>query len=107
LQHALEESGDGALALCDGGDFGAGGEDAQGWVDGDLFYGLRFGFSRRLLFGEVEAGYLEAVEEETGAARIDIVGGDALEDLADGVLDGGLVFGKRNFECGAAAAAGA
>ena len=39
-------------------------------------------------FGEVEAGDLEAVEEEAGSAGVDVVGGDALEDLADGVLDG-------------------
>jgi hypothetical protein len=58
-----------------------------------------------LRFGEVEAGDLEAVEEEAGAARVDVVGGDALEDLADGVLDGGTVFGERDFEGGAAAPA--
>ena len=44
-------------------------------------------------FGEVEAGDLKAVEEKSGAARVDVVGGDALEDFADGVLDGGSVFG--------------
>ncbi len=47
-----------------------------------------------LRFGEVEAGDLEAVEEEAGATGVDVVGGDALEDLADGVLDGGSVFGE-------------
>jgi len=41
-----------------------------------------------LRLGEVEAGDLEAVEEEPGTAGVDVVGGDALEDLADGVLDG-------------------
>jgi hypothetical protein len=44
-----------------------------------------------LLFGvarEVEAGDLEAVEEEAGAAGVDVVGGDAAEDFADGALDG-------------------
>jgi hypothetical protein len=46
-----------------------------------------------LLFGEVEAGDLEAVEEEAGAARVDVVGGYALKDLADGGLDGGAVLG--------------
>jgi len=44
-------------------------------------------------FGEVEAGDLESVEEEAGAAGVDVVGGDALEDFADGGLDGGAVFG--------------
>ena len=37
------------------------------------------------MFGEVEAGDLEAVEQESGAAGIDVVGGDALEDFADGL----------------------
>jgi hypothetical protein len=109
LQHGLEQSGDGALAFCDRGDFGAGGEDAEGGVDGDLFYGLGFGdgFGGGLEFGEIEAGDLEAVEEESGTAGVDVVGRDALEDLADGVLDGRLVFGERDVEGGAAAVAGA
>ena len=51
-------------------------------------------------FGEVEAGDLEAVEEEACAARIDFVGGDALEDFADGGLDGAAVFGDRDVEFG-------
>jgi len=55
--------------------------------------------------GQVEAGDLEAVEEEAGAARVDVVGGDALEDLADGGLDGGAVFGKGQVEGGGSAAA--
>ena len=59
----------------------------------------------RWWFGEVEAGDLEAVEEEAGAAGVDVVGGDALEDFADGVLDGGTVFGEGEVEGGAAAAA--
>ena len=52
-------------------------------------------------FGEVEAGDLEAVEEEAGAAGVDVVRGDALEDLADGGLNGGAVFREREFEAGA------
>jgi hypothetical protein len=55
-------------------------------------------------FGEVEAGDLEAVEEEAGAAGVDVVGGDAAEDLADGGLDGGAVFREGQVEGGAAAA---
>jgi hypothetical protein len=35
-------------------------------------------------FGEVEAGDLESVEEEAGAAGVDVVGGDAAEDFSDG-----------------------
>jgi hypothetical protein len=64
-------------------------------MDRDLFHGLgngAFGCGFALGFGEVEAGDLEAVEEETGAAWVDVVGGDALQDLADGGLDGGAVF---------------
>jgi hypothetical protein len=56
-------------------------------------------------FGEVEAGDLEAVEEEAGAAGVDVVGGDAAEDFADGLLNGGAVFGKGKVEGGAAASA--
>jgi hypothetical protein len=41
--HALDEFGDGAFAFCDLGDLGARGEDAEGGVDGDVFYGLGFG----------------------------------------------------------------
>ena len=71
------------------------------------------GFSREEVsvagwgFGEVGAGDLEAVEEEAGAAGVDVVGGDALEDLADGGLDGGAVFGEREVKGGAATAAAA
>ena len=50
--------------------------------------------------GEVEAGDLEAVEEEAGATRVDVVRRDALEDEADGGLDGGAVLGKREVEGG-------
>jgi hypothetical protein len=56
-------------------------------------------------FGEIEAGDLEAVEQEASAARVDFVGCDALEDMADGGLDGGAVFGQRQIESAAAAAA--
>jgi hypothetical protein len=51
-----------------------------------------------LEFGQVDAGDLEAVEEQTGAAWIDVVGGDAAEDFADRVLDGAAVFGQRQVE---------
>jgi len=45
-----------------------------------------------LLFGKVEAGDLEAVEEESGATWVELVGGDALEDQTDRGLDGGAIF---------------
>jgi hypothetical protein len=38
---------------------------------------------------------------------LDVIGGDALEDLADGVLDGRSVLGERDFEGGTAGSAGA
>jgi hypothetical protein len=55
--------------------------------------------------GRLRAGDLEAVEEQAGAAGVDVVGGDALEDFADGLLDGGTVFRQRKVEGGAAASA--
>ena len=45
------------------------------------------------MFGEIRACDLQAVEQQTGAAGVDFVGGDAAQDLADGVLDGATVFG--------------
>jgi hypothetical protein len=83
-------------------------QGAEVGVSGDLFDNLEFVrlllalVAVRLGFGEVEAGDLEAVEEEAGSAGIDLVGGDALEDLADGELDGGLVLGQGQVELGAA-----
>jgi hypothetical protein len=77
-------------------------------VVGDLFDdfgGFGFGVAVGRGFGKVEAGDLEAVEEQAGAAGVDVVGGDAAENFADGVLDGGAVFGKRKVEGGAAASA--
>jgi hypothetical protein len=77
-------------------------------MGGDLFddFGdFEFGVAVGGGFGEVEAGDLEAVEEQAGAAGVDVVGGDALEDFADGLLDGGTVFRQRKVEGGAAASA--
>jgi hypothetical protein len=98
----------GALGL---GELGCGGEQALFGVGGDLFYGLWgffAGIAGRLggLAWEVGAGDLEAVEEETGALGVDLVVGDAEEDLADGELDGGAVFGHGEVE-GVAVFAGA
>ena len=106
-RHTLNQQPDRAFAFFDFADFGAWGEDAEGGVDGDFFYcwGFGDGFGGGLGFGEVEAGDLEAVEEEAGAARVDVVGGDALQDFADGGLDRGAVFGEGQVEGGAAAAA--
>jgi hypothetical protein len=103
LQHFFDEEGDGTLSLGNSGDFGSGCEDAEGRIDGDLFDSLRFGLCG-LEFGKVKARDLETVEEQTGAAGIDLVRGDALNDLADRGLDGGAVFGQREGEGGGAAA---
>ena len=43
---------------------------------------------------------MEAVEEEAGAAGVDLVAGDAAEDFADGELDGGAVFGHGEVKVG-------
>jgi len=51
---------------------------------------------------QVHAGDLQAVEEQAGAARVEGVGGDAAQDFADRVLDGGAVFGVGELEGGVA-----
>ncbi len=58
----------------------------RGWLRGGGGWGSRGTLARE----DVGRG-LEAVEEESGAARIDLVEGDALEYLGDGELDGGAV----------------
>jgi len=52
--------------------------------------------------GEVERGDLEAVKEEAGAAGVELVGGEPVEDLSDGELDGAAVLGKGKGEGGGA-----
>ncbi len=100
-----EELGDDAGAVFLDFDFGR--EGAVDGIEGNLFDGLGFDgpAAAGQNFGEVEAGDLEAVEEKAGAAGVDVVGGDAAEHFADGVLDGAAVFGLRDVEGGAAAAA--
>lgn len=51
---------------------------------------------------QVGGGELEAVEEESGAARVDVVGGDADEELAERFLDVVVAGGSGERE-GAAA----
>ena len=100
----FEEEFEGALRFV-GVELGGRGEEAVlGVVDhlGDKLGGL----FARVGFGKVEAGDLEAIEEKTGAARVDFVGGDAAENLADGLLDRAAVLGVREGEAGLAALAG-
>jgi len=47
---------------------------------------------------QVEAGDLQAIEQQPGAARIQIVGGDALQHLAERELQGGAVLGHAALE---------
>jgi hypothetical protein len=78
------------VAACSAADAGAPG-----------FAVVRLGFG----VGEIEGGDLEAVEEESGAAGVDLVGGDAAEDLADGDLDGTTILGEGQVEGGLVALA--
>ncbi len=106
-----EEAGrDAVFGRCVGvgvADFEARGHGAVGGIGDDLFdYGFR-GVGSEAGLGEVEGGDLEAVEEEAGAFWVDVVGGDAAEDFADGDLDGSAVFGEGEVEGGLARATGA
>ena len=79
----------------------------MGGIERDFFHRFDFGciFATLLGFGKVEAGDLEAVEEQAGPARIDVVGGYAAKNFADGVLDGAAVFRQGQLEGGSTAAA--
>ena len=84
------------------GDVAFGGYGSVGWVfDGLLdgfFGGGGFAVLSTIQGREVDAGDLEAVEEESGAAGVEFVGGDALQDAGDGELDGGSVFDEVQVE---------
>ena len=100
----FEEALRGALGLV-GAELGGWGEEAVLGIEGDL--GDDFGgLLARVGFWQVEAGDLEAVEEKAGAARVDVVGSDAAEDFADGLLDGAAVLRVGESEAGLAALAG-
>ncbi len=84
--HGVEEELHGVGGASPVVEVGDGGQRAEVGVEGDLFDDLGlfgFGAFAGLGFWEVEAGDLEAVEEQAGAARVDFIGGYALEDLAD------------------------
>ena len=55
--------------------------------------------------GQVAAGDLQAIEQEAGAFEVDFVAGDALQDFADGGLDGAAVLEVGQVEFGGAGAA--
>jgi hypothetical protein len=99
LLEFFEEAGGGAFVLLGDGYAADRGEGAEGWVFDDVLDDVVWDVVGPGL-GEVEAGDLEAVEEQAGAAWVDLVGGDALEDVAEGELDGGAVFGVGEDEVG-------
>ena len=87
------------------GEGGFRGDAAEFGVVDDLF-DSRFGGELGVLRGEareVDGGDLKAVEEKAGAARIDLVEGDAGENLCDGELDGGTILDEGQVEGGTAA----
>jgi hypothetical protein len=49
-------------------------------------------------FGQVAAGDLQAVEEQTSAFGVDVAAGDALENLTDAALNGAAIFGHGQFK---------
>jgi hypothetical protein len=104
LVHLFEPLLQRALGFV-GAELGGRGEEAVFGVVGDLGDELG-GFFTRVGPGEIEAGDLEAVEEQAGTAGVDVVGGDAAEDFSDGLLDGAPVFRVGEGEAGLAAAAG-
>ena len=80
-------------------EFGLGGDEAVGIVEDDLLNGLN-GLRVFGVFGQVAGGDRQGVEDEAGAAWIEFIPGQALDDLADGGLDGGAVFGQGQIEGG-------
>lgn len=73
------------------------GRDGGGVGGGDL--GVFGGFELvEAEVAEVGGGGLESVEEEGGAAHLDVAGGEGAEDVGDGDLDGGGVLEEREVE---------
>ena len=50
------------------------------------------------------AGNLKAVEEQAGAVDVELVGGEAGDDFAEGVLEGSLAGGSGELEASSSAA---
>ena len=85
-------------------------EGAEFRVDGDLLDRLLLIVrSLFVVLCQIQAGDLEAVEQEAGATRVDLVVGDLAEDLAEGELDAAAfaeVGGRGEAEAVGASAAG-
>jgi hypothetical protein len=104
----VDEGADGGDGSGGFGDFSTGCEGAEKGVGDDIFDGGGWEFGVFFLgcgAWEVAACDLETVEEEAGAFGVDLVAGDAAEDLAEGELDGGAVFGEGDVEVGLTGAA--
>ncbi len=69
----------------------------------DLFHGVG-GIGCGLAGRQIDGGDLEAVEQEAGAAGVELVGGETKDDFADGGLDGGAIFRAREGKGGFAGA---
>ena len=67
-------------------------------VGGGVAVGVLFGVLRW-----VSGGYLEAVDEERGAARVDLIGSEADDDLREGGLEGFGVGGRGDAEASSCA----
>ncbi len=69
------------------------GDGAVDGVEDELFDRCgALGFGVLLCGRQVAGGDLQAVEEQSGAFGVEVVGGEAGEDFGDGELDGGSVF---------------
>jgi hypothetical protein len=67
--------------------------------------GFRFGGVLVLVVVEVGVCDLESVEKQAGAAKVDVVGGDADHDSSEGLLDVAAGVGLRKREGGLAGSA--
>ncbi len=74
--------------------------------DGREFLRVHFLLLFLVVVVEVEGGDLESVEEQAGAAAVDVVEGEVGDDLADGLLDGGARGGLGQLDGVAAGVAG-
>ena len=90
----VEELGDegGGGAGSGGKDLSGKGDGAEVWIGDGVLDGLGWSGCRPGV-REVDGGDLQAVEEKTGAPGIELVRREAMEDLADGDLDGASVLG--------------
>ena len=90
-----------------GWEFGLGGEEAVGFVVDDFFdrwlrlgrgCGCGWGSGGMGLAGHEADENLQVVEQAAGADDVEVVGGDAAEELRGDGEGGGAVFDEREFE---------